>query len=100
VTARCAECGREFPAQRSTARYCGAACRQRASRRRRATSTSRRSLVNMVRREVERFGAIDTVDGQLALLLEARTASAAVPRLVETLRELREAVARLQMEPR
>ena len=30
--ATCVECGREFTAVRSTARYCGATCRKRASR--------------------------------------------------------------------
>jgi len=30
--ATCVECGREFAAVRSTARYCGATCRKRASR--------------------------------------------------------------------
>jgi hypothetical protein len=35
---RCAICGEEFRARRSHARYCGAACRQRASRARRASA--------------------------------------------------------------
>jgi hypothetical protein len=61
-------------------------------------SLARCRLLLAVAREVERVGGVDTVDGQLALLLAARTESAAASRLLEPLRELRKTVARLRTE--
>ena len=90
----CGSCSTEFQARRSTAVYCSATCRQRASRQRRAeleaeaqaapsadTETERtedpteRPLVRAARRELEKVGVVDTVDGQLALELARRLGS-------------------------
>lgn len=80
----CAEvdCSTWFTPQRSTARYCSATCRQRAADRR--NRPAKRSaevdlaghpLVRAVESELRQVGALETVDGQVALQLARRLAT-------------------------
>jgi len=46
----CDVCGREFTPKRSTARYCGDACKMRASRRKKDLPTYARTSVDQVRK--------------------------------------------------
>jgi hypothetical protein len=55
--------------------------------------------VAVVRRELEEAGALDTVDGQLALLLAASVASTTGTGLVQISAELRAAMARAVPPP-
>lgn len=79
------ECSNTFTPKRSTAKYCGTTCRQRAARARRAAEAAaavdeaaetapgeggaEHGLVKATRLELEKADAIDTVDGQIALQL-------------------------------
>lgn len=82
---KCAHCGTVFEAQRSTAVYCSATCRQRARRDRKAASESvaadakagkaEHELVAAVRQELEQASALNTVSGQLALQIARRVAN-------------------------
>lgn len=78
----CAVCGRDFEARRSTARYCGATCRQRSRRSpgARPASVSELSdaqgLYEEARRELEEAQALGSVLGQLTLQLARRVAAA------------------------
>lgn len=83
----CAQCGEEFEAKRSTAKFCGTRCRQQSRRampRKRdehqatddaATDEGLPRILVVTRTEVERLKKTDTVLGQQALELAARLAS-------------------------
>jgi hypothetical protein len=75
-------CEVDFEPVRSTARFHSATCRQRAARDRKAAGQSvevdaaagkaEHSLIRAVRKELVDAGALDTVDGQLALQIARR----------------------------
>lgn len=91
---RCEQCGTQFEARKSTAKYCGGNCRTRASRNRTAAAINSggqtaspaapkqpvggvvlvagEGLVAQVQRELEEAGRLDTVLGQQALVLAQR----------------------------
>lgn len=76
----CAQCGEEFEAKRSTAKFCGARCRQQSRRAMPAvelepTDEGLPRILVVTRTEVERLKKVDTVLGQQALELAARLAS-------------------------
>lgn len=85
----CAQCGLPFVGQRSTAKYCSATCRARASKTKtrveaqsaaESTSTGgrrRRPLVTVTRRVLREAGVLDTVAGQRAVLLAERASNPA-----------------------
>ncbi len=80
------ECANKFTPKRSTARYCGTTCRQRAARARKAvaaaeaadsqakTADAEHGLVRATRKQLEEADALDTVDGQIALQLARKLA--------------------------
>lgn len=72
----CAQCGTEFEAARSTAKYCGATCRQRA-RRRPAEALAVPGMVDQVTRRLEQVGKLNSPVGQLALIVARRLESGA-----------------------
>lgn len=84
MTRQCQACSNSFEAKRDSAKYCGGTCRKRAQR----TSPTRpdatpdttnepsidgpavdEGLIDATRAALEEAGAVDTVNGQLALLL-------------------------------
>lgn len=76
MTAKCAGCGKDFEAQRKTARFCGPTCRQRAHRRPDAPAApvqvitpAEPALVAATRKELEAAGRLETTLGQAALRL-------------------------------
>lgn len=76
----CAQCGEEFEAKRSTAKFCGPRCRQQSRRAMPAakvapTDEGLPPILVVTRAEVERLKKVDTVLGQQALELAARLAS-------------------------
>lgn len=79
-TVACAQCGESFEAARSTAKFCGARCRQQSRRAMPAaevepTDEGLPRIVVVTRTEVERLKKVDTVLGQQALELAGRLAS-------------------------
>ncbi|GAA3781268.1 hypothetical protein [Micromonospora maritima] len=80
MTTSCEGCGRSFEAKRSSARFCGATCRKRVSRRPAGlppaepvdASSGESDLVTSVRLELVAARRLDTVLGQQALVLAAR----------------------------
>ena len=82
VKLTCRACGAGFEAQRSTARYCSAACRMRVHRAGGNVpappvvpvvgDSGDVSVGAAVRRELEELGALDTADSALALSLARR----------------------------
>lgn len=90
----CAECRNLFEAKNRSATFCGAKCRQAASRRdrearaegvlapvtalppqqREAAAPAESELVTTTRRELEDAGVADTVHGQIALRLAQKLA--------------------------
>ncbi|TKV61859.1 hypothetical protein FDO65_10055 [Nakamurella flava] len=88
----CEQCGTQFEARKSTAKYCSGNCRTRASRNRTATGINSagqpaaaqpkasggvvlvagEGLVAQVQRELQDAGRLDTVLGQQALVLAQR----------------------------
>lgn len=92
----CVGCGTVFEAKSARAKWCGAACRKRVQRaaarnrpaaRRTPAATAKKStvggrrqakpLVAAVRKELELADRLDTVDGQIAVLLAEQAAVAA-----------------------
>lgn len=72
MTRACDVCGAPFVAQRSTARYCGATCRQRSRRGARVTRLRlprEGGVAGAVHAELVDAGMLDHWRGQLALLL-------------------------------
>lgn len=97
---RCAHCGEEFTAQRSTARYCGPSCRVYASKERQqaavvaeiapTAAAGAPSVAQAVRAELEEAGRLTSSAGAAALALAARIdaqaeAGSAVAALVKQL---------------
>jgi hypothetical protein len=84
---RCSVCSKPFDAQRSSAKFCGGTCRQRAARGSpvpkivpEETAENREKpvihpLIAATRRELEDAGKIDTVIGQQALRLAEKLTS-------------------------
>lgn len=75
----CAVCSVEFEAKRSTAKYCGPTCRQRARRAPESSSGDvemqiRSDLVAVTERELTSVNKLDTVAGQQAMALARRLA--------------------------
>jgi len=96
VVRTCASCGRQFEAQRSTARYCGSTCRSRAHRAPVVSVGQANPLREAVRQELEAAGRLETVLGQQALMLADRLAAqgdtgSAVAALSRELRAVMEA---------
>jgi hypothetical protein len=84
VKVTCAACGNLFDAKRSTAKYCGATCRKRESRKPDVAVVStlpvpapgpELPLVAAVRAELEAVGRLETPAGQQALRLAERMCS-------------------------
>ena len=75
----CAACGQPFEAKRSTAKYCGATCRQRARRMPDAAKEAapQSSLADVTERELTNANRLDTVPGQQAMALARRLANPA-----------------------
>jgi len=81
----CDVCGRSYEAVRVTSRYCGPTCRQRSLRAAAAglalpTATldghkAPSDLERATARELEAAGRLESVDGQIALLLAGRIGS-------------------------
>ena len=95
MTVECAQCGRSFVAKRVNARFCSSSCRSRFHRNAKSSSQLREhvadkddDLVKAVRRELEAAKALDTVAGQLALLLAAQVKHEPGARLPALVREL------------
>lgn len=102
----CAVCTAEFEARRSTARYCGDRCRQLAKRKRdqavdsssadqadhdasKPTVPANPGLIAAVRKKLEAAKRLDTVEGQMALVLAGQAAAhgaTGVPGLIKELR--------------
>lgn len=104
MTVTCACCGQPFEAKRRTARFCSATCRSRARRtssppvrgqrdKGRAKPGADSALVVAVRRELEEAGQLATVEGQLALMLAAQSATVAASALATLSVELRRLMA-------
>lgn len=96
------DCTTEFEPKRSTARYCTPTCRQRAGRRRKAVDAEARALategddapaepglVRAVRKELEGAEALETVPGQLAILLARKIANPEESGITAMSKELR-----------
>lgn len=64
----CDWCGKEYDAQRATAKFCGATCRQRAKR---GGEPGPESNVDRVRVELEEAGVADSALAGMALTLAA-----------------------------
>lgn len=114
MTRECEDCGREYKAKRSTARFCSSTCRTRARRAAKAAEAAttpvlqpdepaqpeeptdeggkaEHGLVRAVRKELLDADALDTVAGQLALQIARRIADpdgAGVSTLSKELRSL------------
>lgn len=77
----CAVCGNPFESKRAHAKYCSSTCRSRRSRRGGAatdtTTVQPLSMVEVTQAELIRLARLDTVEGQLAMTLAFRLASAA-----------------------
>jgi hypothetical protein len=105
VTCAWPECGREFEAKRSTAKFCSVTCRSRAARDRKAAAAAEKvgqvsahadpdglaehALVTAVRRELVEARALQTVDGQIALQLARKVVDVAASGISPLARELR-----------
>lgn len=72
----CEQCGTEFEAARSTAKFCSATCRSR-KRRRPAGTLAIPGMVDQVTRRLEQVAKLDTALGQLALIVARRLESGA-----------------------
>src|SRR4051794_29615350 len=91
MTKPCEVCGSSFEAVRSTHRFCSGRCRQRRHR-----STPPRELaldlIASVRSALEACGVVDTVEGQLALVLAAHAVEGGSVGVAGLARELRVAM--------
>jgi hypothetical protein len=94
----CETCGRDFEPVRATARFCQPACRQRAyvTRRRSAANAAAAThpLVLAAEKRLREAGRLDTVDGQLALILARKLCRADVAGAAAISRIFRETMAR------
>jgi hypothetical protein len=95
MTTTCEGCGAPFEAQRSTARFCSDRCRKRTARRGgyfpAPDPVERPQLLAAIREDLVSAGLLQTVDGQVALVLAAaiespRTTGAGVAALSRELR--------------
>lgn len=84
---QCVACERDFEAQRSTAKYCGPTCRQRAKRS--PTGKHGKGLVASVRRDLEAAGVVDKYHGQLAIELARQMTAAGATGISSLSKELR-----------
>ena len=83
----CAMCEEQFEAKRSTAKFCGDACRQHAKRG--ASEASNGGLVRSVENELEDAGVLDTYPGQLAVELAKQMTAAGATGIASLSKELR-----------
>lgn len=97
----CDHCGTEYTPKRSTSKYCTPTCRKAANREAKKPKPTDDStgdelgLVETTQRELERAGALSTVEGQAALVLAGRivrNASDSGSSVAALTRELRTAV--------
>jgi hypothetical protein len=84
---RCSACGKPFEAERSTAKFCGATCRKRQSRKAGPVAdmpdptpiappeTAKDSLVDAVKADLKAAGRLDSALGRQALRLAERMGS-------------------------
>lgn len=103
VDCAASECSASFTPKQKSQRYCSATCRQRGARERKhadaaaavddkartQTGGAAHKLVTVTEAELTKAGALDTVDGQLALQLARKLADpdvAGFDRLMEKLR--------------
>ncbi len=81
----CAQCSSPFLAQRTSAKFCSATCRQQSRRSRGhqaalepatgAAPAVDSAIIERTRAELEQLGALDTVTGAAAMILAERLAS-------------------------
>lgn len=97
------DCSVTFTPRHPTAQYHSATCRQRAARDRKAAAAEAKAeekagtdaehnLVTVTRRELDQAGVLDTVDGQIALVLARRAAEANASGVSTLMRELRTSI--------
>lgn len=108
---RCQQCATTFDARRSDAKYCSARCRQQAFQHGTRTSSEHREalrtdrgLVDMVRAELDRYDALNTVDGMSAMqtaehLCRDTISGTERTSLTKTLAEIMQRIASLRADP-